>query len=128
MRLLGPGSSLKIILFKVLPCKEDSMKASRVTCVTGTTLCMALATPVRRAAQKHEEEKTQNHRHRLADIGTFGGPEGFINGSGNGAPQHHLCPTGLRIRVLLQPPNLGPVEFEVHLPQTHFRVRRTVML
>jgi gluconolactonase len=31
----------------------------------------------------------------------------------------HFCPAGFRVRVLLQPSNLCPVENEVQLPQTH---------
>jgi probable HAF family extracellular repeat protein len=62
------------------------MKAQRLTCVIAITLFIVLAIPLRLAAQKHEEEKKQNHRYRLVDISTFGGPESFINGSVNGGP------------------------------------------
>jgi hypothetical protein len=73
-------------VLKLGPGKEDCMKARKVTYVTAITLFIALAIPARLAAQKREEEKKQNHRYRLVDIGTFGGPESFINPAGNGGP------------------------------------------
>jgi probable HAF family extracellular repeat protein len=50
-------------------------------------LLAALAIPVQTTAQEAQQEgKPHHHKYRLIDLGTFGGPQGFINPSGNGGP------------------------------------------
>jgi hypothetical protein len=54
------------------------MKSRALTCVFAMTLFAALALPAPLAAQEQKEAK-KHHRYRFVDLGTFGGPESYIN-------------------------------------------------
>lgn len=62
------------------------MKSRTLTCIFAMTLIGALVLPARLAAQEPKEGKNEQHRYKLVDIGTFGGPESNINPLGNGSP------------------------------------------
>jgi probable HAF family extracellular repeat protein len=65
--------------------KGEDMKHQ--TFFTTLALLSALTIPSRTSAQDAQQEaKPRHHKYRLIDLGTFGGPQGFINPSGNGAP------------------------------------------
>jgi len=50
-------------------------------------LLATLAIPGQTTAQEAQQKgKPHHHKYRLIDLGTFGGPQGFINPSGNGGP------------------------------------------
>src|SRR4029077_9433155 len=50
-------------------------------------LLAALAIPDQTTAQDAQQEsKPHHHKYKLIDLGTFGGPQGFINPTGNGWP------------------------------------------
>src|SRR5437016_4351736 len=56
--------------------RGGNMKSRTLMCITATAFFVALALPVRLAAQV----QTTNFRHyKLIDIGTFGGPASYIN-------------------------------------------------
>ena len=58
------------------------MKSKALACIFAMTLFSALAIPVRLAAPEQPAKQQQNgehHRYRFVDIGTFGGPESYIN-------------------------------------------------
>jgi probable HAF family extracellular repeat protein len=63
------------------------MKSRILMLVTVMTLFVALAIPVALAAQKHH---AKNHNYRLLDLGTFGGPTGYLcndpTGGGGACP------------------------------------------
>ena len=58
------------------------MKSRIWTCVTSMTLFAVLAIPVRLAAQEIKPEKPNHHRYKLVNLGTFGGPVGYLNWPG----------------------------------------------
>src|SRR5580700_3246963 len=57
------------------------MKSRMWTCNTAMAIFTLLSIPVQLAAQEHQEK---NHRYKLIDLGTFGGPHsyGSVNGDG----------------------------------------------
>jgi len=56
------------------------MKSRFLMLVAGVPLFAALAAPIRLAAQDKEIQKPNKHHHyQLVDMGTFGGPESFVN-------------------------------------------------
>jgi len=57
------------------------MKSRTLTCIAGMMLLGALAIPVAPAAQEQSqpEQKKEHARYKLIDLGTFGGPESYIN-------------------------------------------------
>jgi probable HAF family extracellular repeat protein len=63
------------------------MKSRTLTCIFAMTSFGALAIPVRLAAQEKQEHKEGHHRYKLIDLGTFGGPESYVNAAfSSGAP------------------------------------------
>ena len=58
------------------------MKSRILSYVTATTLLAALAIPVRPVAQEIKPEKPNHHRYKLVNLGTFGGPVGYLNWPG----------------------------------------------
>src|SRR5580693_2315201 len=66
---------------------EASMKSKRLASTIAMTFLLTAAIPLRMAAQvqtENKEGKPKHHRYRLIDLGTFGGPESFINAPVNG--------------------------------------------
>ena len=57
------------------------------TSFTTLALLAALAIPCQTTAQETQpDHKAHHHKYNLIDLGTFGGPQGFINPTGNGNP------------------------------------------
>lgn len=54
------------------------MKSRTLTCIIAMTLFAALAIPVQLAAQEKKEGKSEHHRYKFVDIGTFGGPVDYL--------------------------------------------------
>lgn len=50
------------------------MKSRLLMCFSAVTLFVALAMPLRFAAQAKQNHKDKQHRYKLIDLGTFGGP------------------------------------------------------
>lgn len=63
------------------------MQSRFLTFLTAITLFAAPATPVPLAAQDKQDHRQQHHHYKLIDIGTFGGPESFINAPFNTNPE-----------------------------------------
>ncbi len=58
-------------------------------CILATGF-IALAIPVRLAAQDDQQHKREHHKYKLIDVGTFGGPQSFF---ANGYPQSKILNT-----------------------------------
>src|ERR1700687_4895149 len=57
------------------------------TTFTTLALLAALAIPGQTTAQETQpDHRAHHHKYKLIDLGTFGGPQGFINPTGNGWP------------------------------------------
>jgi probable HAF family extracellular repeat protein len=54
--------------------------------MTIVCLFVALAITAQLSAQANTQPKVKHHKYKLVDLGTFGGPMGFISPFGNGAP------------------------------------------
>jgi len=55
---------------------QANMKSRRLTSITAVVLFTALAIPVQLAAQ---DQGKHRHHYKLVDMGTFGGPQSYIN-------------------------------------------------
>src|SRR6516164_11209171 len=64
--------------------KGDYMKSRTLMCITAMTLFAALVIPVRLTAQEQpaSQQDKKEHRYKLVDLGTFGGPVGYLNWPG----------------------------------------------
>jgi hypothetical protein len=68
------------------------MKSRFLMCFTAIALFAALAIPVGLAAQNNQEHNNNNkhHRYKVIDLGTFGGPTGYLcndpTGGGGACP------------------------------------------
>jgi probable HAF family extracellular repeat protein len=71
------------------------MKSRFSNCITATTLFAALAMPAGLAAQENQNHNSdhQHHHYKLIDLGTFGGPQSWAPGVGEG-PGGALSNTG----------------------------------
>jgi probable HAF family extracellular repeat protein len=59
------------------------MKTRFLILLTAITLFAALAMPVQLAAQENKD-KQKHHHYQLIDLGTFGGPQSWVDGAGEG--------------------------------------------
>lgn len=60
--------------------KEEIVKKNLTVYITALTLLAALATPAGLVAQNNPDHKRWHHHYKLIDMGTFGGPQSYING------------------------------------------------
>src|SRR5271169_6115714 len=62
------------------------MKSRFSNCITATALLVALAMPAGLAAQENQNHNSdhQHHHYKLIDLGTFGGPQSWAPGVGEG--------------------------------------------
>lgn len=72
------------------------MKKNLTMCITALILLAALAVPVQLPAQEHHSEgKHRHHHYKLIDMGTFGGPEGYIGAYEYSGPFQNLNNAGM---------------------------------
>jgi hypothetical protein len=69
------------------------MKLKKRTVAAATTLFTALAMPICMAAQDTQPQNHKHHQYKLIDLGTFGGPNSFVNG-----PTVPIIPVGVSLR------------------------------
>ena len=86
------------------------MKSRTLMCITAMTLFAALVAPRWVTAQEQvKEEHHKHHHYKLIDIGTFGGPSSFFNGTFNSVPalNNRGLAVGDSATSTLIPPNGG---------------------
>ena len=69
------------------------MKSRTFNCITAMTLFAVLAISIQGAAQEEQPAQQQNKsvpRYVLIDVGTFGGPNSYVNGWGEPFRWHKL--------------------------------------
>ena len=54
------------------------MKLRIISCATAIAMLTAVAIPVALAAQNGTDHHDQQHRYKLVDVGTFGGPDSYF--------------------------------------------------
>jgi len=61
--------------------REGAMKSRMLPCITAATLLFtAMAMPNGMEAQAVQNQSTEHVRYKLIDLGTFGGPNSYVNG------------------------------------------------
>lgn len=58
------------------------MRSKKQTVAVAAALFAAFAMPVRLAAQEDQKQSKEHVRYKLIDVGTFGGPNSYVNGPG----------------------------------------------
>lgn len=87
------------------------MKKNLTMCITALILLAALAVPVQLPAQEHHSEgKHRHHHYKLIDMGTFGGPEGYIGAYEYSGPFQNLNNAGM-LASWADTPELDPLAF-----------------
>ena len=66
------------------------MRSKTLSCITGIALFASLTIPMRPVAQEQKRHKQEHHRYRFIDLGTFGGPESYINPAFTFGSNHQL--------------------------------------
>jgi probable HAF family extracellular repeat protein len=89
------------------------MKSRGKTCLTTIMSFAALAFPAQGIAQEQAESQHHrvHHRYRLVDLGTFGGPESFINAPVNGGTGVNLRGTTVGGSATLVPRPANSISF-----------------
>lgn len=59
--------------------EEEFMKTKKFRLFIGMSLSAVLAMPVCMAAQDNLANKPKHHQYKLVDLGTFGGPQGYLS-------------------------------------------------
>jgi len=62
------------------------MKFAKLNCITAIALFTLLAIPVQLAAQDKQDHHHMHHHYQLIDLGTFGGPNSYVNVTTTYAP------------------------------------------
>jgi probable HAF family extracellular repeat protein len=71
------------------------MKKNLAMHITALTLLTALAVPIQLAAQNKQDHPHQPHHYQLIDIGTFGGPQSYLVGTGIPRPGTDINNSGV---------------------------------